>query len=265
MHGQVVVFAVNGALYYVHNDHLGRAERITNASKSTVWRANNYDFDRVVAYGSADWYNLGFPGQYYDSEKDSYYNYFRDYDPKIGRYIQSDPIGLAGGINTFSYVGNNPLKFTDRFGLIKCDNFVKQMLAMVDASREMSQLGGFMVDFAINLTRNGPPKGPTSGFRPELVANGQDSDVMRHIYMNAGGVLSSVGGGVTFGMMGADGVDILRGRGGESVSEQAGNVAGYNAGQAIAQRYNAIKYGSDCQKDEATDALKSDLMKILCR
>lgn len=120
MHGQVVVFAVNGALYYVHNDHLGRAERITNASKSTVWRANNYDFDRVVAYGSADWYNLGFPGQYYDSEKDSYYNYFRDYDPKTGRYIQSDPLGLSAGVNTYSYVSSNPVNMYDPFGLEQC-------------------------------------------------------------------------------------------------------------------------------------------------
>ena len=117
LHGQVVGFAVNGALYYVHNDHLGRAERITNASKSTVWRANNHDFDRVVAQDSIGGYNLGFPGQYYDSEKDSYYNYFRDYDPKMGRYIQSDPIGLAGGINTYGYVGGNPVGYMDPLGL----------------------------------------------------------------------------------------------------------------------------------------------------
>lgn len=111
---------MDGALYYVHNDHLGRAERITNRHKSTVWRAKNHDFDRVLAYGTAaDWYNLGFPGQYYDSEKDSYYNYFRDYDPTTGRYIQSDPIGLNGGINTYAYVGGNPISYFDPLGLAK--------------------------------------------------------------------------------------------------------------------------------------------------
>ncbi len=120
LHGQVIGYARNGVLYYVHNDHLGRAERITNQSKATVWRANNNDFDRTVAQNSIGGYNLGFPGQYWDQETGLYYNYFRDYDPKTGRYIQSDPIGLAAGVNTYAYVGANPINWFDPLGLRQC-------------------------------------------------------------------------------------------------------------------------------------------------
>jgi RHS repeat-associated protein len=60
---------------------------------------------------------LRFPGQYYDQENNNYYNYFRDYDPAIGRYIQSDPLGLHGGLNLYPYVYSNPLNFYDPYGL----------------------------------------------------------------------------------------------------------------------------------------------------
>jgi len=61
--------------------------------------------------------NMRFPGQYEDSESGLYQNYFRDYDPGIGRYVESDPIGLAGGVNTYSYVVNSPITIIDFFGL----------------------------------------------------------------------------------------------------------------------------------------------------
>jgi RHS repeat-associated protein len=60
--------------------------------------------------------NLRFPGQYYDVESGLTYNMMRDYDPSLGRYIQSDPIGLEGGINSFSYAESNPINGVDLLG-----------------------------------------------------------------------------------------------------------------------------------------------------
>ncbi len=62
--------------------------------------------------------NIRFLGQYYDSEPGLHYNYFRDYNPSLGRYMQSDPIGLRGGPNTYNYVFSNPLQFIDSLGLV---------------------------------------------------------------------------------------------------------------------------------------------------
>jgi RHS repeat-associated protein len=115
--GQPVGLVKGNTLYWVHADHLGRPEMVTNTSQQRVWRAANRAFERGIALDQIGGYNLGFPGQYYDSESNLWQNGFRDYEPTIGRYMQSDPIGLAGGINTYGYVGGNPVNFVDLLGL----------------------------------------------------------------------------------------------------------------------------------------------------
>ena len=63
-------------------------------------------------------YNQRLLGQYYDNESRLHYNYYRYYQPELGRYITSDPIGFDGGINTYSYVSANPLILRDLTGLL---------------------------------------------------------------------------------------------------------------------------------------------------
>lgn len=73
---------------------------------------------RLLAISCIECFALRFfPGQYYDQETGLYYNYFRTYDPGMGRYLESDPIGLEGGLNTYSYANSNSLINVDPYGL----------------------------------------------------------------------------------------------------------------------------------------------------
>jgi len=114
-------------VFFVHTDHLNTPRVITNQTQQVVWRwdqsdpfGGNVPDENPSGLGTFTC-NLRLPGQYFDKETNLYYNYFRDYDPAIGRYVQSDPIGLQGGINTYAYVGSNPIRYADPLGLVEVD------------------------------------------------------------------------------------------------------------------------------------------------
>lgn len=105
-----------GQSYYYHNDHLGTPQKLVSVTGQVVWEARYQAFGEAQAAGTVE-NPLRFPGQYYDAETGMHYNYFRYYDPVVGRYLRTDPLGLAGGINMFVYTGNNVVNFIDPFGL----------------------------------------------------------------------------------------------------------------------------------------------------
>jgi RHS repeat-associated protein len=123
-------------VYYVHTDQLGTPQKITDGSADVVWDGVFDPFGNMVANTGANWGTgvwlsftwepttpqtmpLRFPGQYVDSETALNQNWNRDYDPTIGRYVESDPVGLWGGVNTYAYVQDSPARFIDPWGFCK--------------------------------------------------------------------------------------------------------------------------------------------------
>lgn len=108
---------------YLTTDHLETPRLGTDDSQNIVWRWEGDAFGQSKADKDPDSngnnrnVRLRFPGQLYDAETGLHYNWFRYYDPKTGRYLSSDPIGLRGGLNTYAYVNLNPVRWFDRLGL----------------------------------------------------------------------------------------------------------------------------------------------------
>ncbi|WP_411861349.1 RHS repeat-associated core domain-containing protein [Xanthomonas arboricola] len=114
-------------LHYIEPDHLGSPRVVIDPARDVaVWNwslkgeafgntAPNQDPD---GDGAAFVFDMRFPGQRYDAASGLNQNYFRDYDAATGRYAQSDPIGLAGGMNSYAYVGSSPVQMTDPSGQI---------------------------------------------------------------------------------------------------------------------------------------------------
>ncbi|KAB2841326.1 MAG: hypothetical protein F9K47_11590 [Burkholderiales bacterium] len=103
--------------YFYANDHLGTPQLLTDASGQIVWKGRAEAFGKTtVDAASTVTNNLRFPGQYFDAETGMHYNYFRDYESTIGRYVQSDPFGTESEHNTYDYAGARPVLDIDESG-----------------------------------------------------------------------------------------------------------------------------------------------------
>lgn len=106
-----------GATYFYQTDHFGRPLRLIKASGETVWEGRYDAFGAANVVTSIVENNLRLSGQYFDAETGLHHNFMRDYDPALGRYIQADPIGFAGGLNRYAYARLSPLMAIDPYGM----------------------------------------------------------------------------------------------------------------------------------------------------
>jgi RHS repeat-associated protein len=114
------------SVYYAYADHLNSVRVIVRPSdQAFVWLWGSGEPFGQVPPGTNPsnlgvfTYNPRMPGQVADVESGWFYNWHRDYNPGLGRYVQSDPIGLLGGTNNYSYVGSHPTRGVDPTGLLE--------------------------------------------------------------------------------------------------------------------------------------------------
>jgi len=112
-----VAYLQGSEIYTVQSDHLGTPHRVSDSNQETLWAANYTPFGEAIITTEHITFKHRFPGQYFDTETQTHYNYFRDYDPATGRYLTSDPIGLGGGLNTYMYSFADPVSLSDPWGL----------------------------------------------------------------------------------------------------------------------------------------------------
>jgi RHS repeat-associated protein len=135
-------------MYFIHTDHLNTPRLVANAAGQTVWLwhqaepfGNNVPDENPSGLGTFD-LPLRLAGQYFDKETNLHYNYFRDYDASLGKYLQSDPLGLLAGVNTYAFVLGDPLRYADPQGLDKTIWEIRGPRGLSDGPRNGNWCGG---------------------------------------------------------------------------------------------------------------------------
>jgi RHS repeat-associated protein len=145
-----VALIQNGAIYRIYADQIGTPRVITDLTGKTVWMWESNPFGETKPNEDPDQdglkltYHARFPGQVFDSETGLHYNFHRDYNPQTGRYMQSDPIGLEGGLNTFGYANMTVLTNSDASGLkpiVYKDEALRKLYQPIEAKIALTSVG----------------------------------------------------------------------------------------------------------------------------
>ena len=133
----------SGNIFYIHNNQVGAPQKITAASRTLVWDYEIEPFGETYATPTnTDPTNIRFPGQYADAENLLSYNSHRDYDPTLGRYVESDLLGFGGGYNLFGYASQNPAEHIDPSGLFVPPLPIISLPAVADPFIPIVAVGG---------------------------------------------------------------------------------------------------------------------------
>ena len=107
----------SGQFAFYQNDHLGTPQKLSDLTGGVVWSSKSDAFGNAQIDVEVVANPLRLPGQYFDAETGTQYNFFRDYDPRTGRYLQVDPMGRTASPNAYDYADANPIGNDDIFGL----------------------------------------------------------------------------------------------------------------------------------------------------
>ncbi|BBB62715.1 hypothetical protein UNDKW_4442 [Undibacterium sp. KW1] len=232
----VAVTANTPKAYDIHADHLNTPRVITDATGTEVWRWDSAPFgetlpnEQPASQPTKFVFNQRFPGQYYDQETGLHYNYHRDYDPQTGRYVESDPIGLNGGINTYGYVKARPLTLSDRLGLqagaIDFMNFFKQYISPVHDK----QGGAMNMQVSVGAQIHALMKGGTVEYGVGFDNKGHWGVYQKYcvvvgpgMYAGGGPSVGVGAGGVEIGWSESSGIIMTNPTGGVSLEQSDGN------------------------------------------